>query len=73
MNKKKIRLHMPHVFVILFFLVLVATISTWIIPPGQFDYQQVDVNGTMRELVVPGSFHYVDRAEASPVGIIDFF
>ena len=64
---------MPHVFVILFFLVLVATISTWIIPPGQFDYQQVDVNGTMRELVVPGSFHYVDRAEASPVGIIDFF
>lgn len=64
---------MPHVFVILFFLVLVASISTWIIPPGQFDYQSVDVNGTMRDLVVPGSFHYIDRSEASPTGIIDFF
>lgn len=73
MEKKKFRLHMPHVFVILFFLVLVASISTWIIPPGQFDYQSVNVNGTMRDLVVPGSFHYIDRSEASPTGIIDFF
>lgn len=73
MEKKKFRLHMPHVFVILFFLVLVASISTWIIPPGQFDYQSVDVNGTMRDLVVPGSFHYIDRSQASPTGIIDFF
>ena len=73
MEKKKFRLHMPHVFVILFFLVLVASISTWIIPPGQFDYQSVDVNGTMRDLVVPGSFHFIDRSEASPTGIIDFF
>ena len=55
MEKKKKGLHMPHVFVILFFLVLVASISTWVIPPGQFDYEQVDVGGTMRELVVPGS------------------
>ncbi len=73
MEKKKIRLRMPHVFVILFFLVLAASISTWIIPPGQFDYEAVDVNGTVRELVVPGSFHYIDRSEASPTGIIDFF
>ena len=28
MEKKKFRLHMPHVFVILFFLVLVASISS---------------------------------------------
>ena len=73
MEKKRFRLHMPHVFVILFFLVLVASVSTWIIPPGQFDYEAVDVNGTVRELVVPGSFHYIDRSEASPTGIIDFF
>ena len=73
MEKKKKGLHMPHVFVILFFLVLVASISTWVIPPGQFDYEPVDVGGTMRELVVPGSFHYLDPSEASPTGILDFF
>lgn len=66
--KKKRQL--PHVFVILFFLVAVAAILTWIIPAGQFDYEAVDVNGTVRNLVVPGSFHYVD--DGSPAGLIDF-
>ncbi len=69
--KKKFK--MPHVFVILFFLVLIASICTWIIPPGQFDYEMVDVNGTMRNLVVPGSFHYIDPSEATRTGVIGFF
>lgn len=67
-TKKKRQL--PHVFVILFFLVAVAAILTWIIPAGQFDYEAVDVNGTVRNLVVPGSFHYVD--DGAPATLIDF-
>ena len=67
--KKKLKL--PHVFVILFFLVAIASILTWIIPAGQFDYEAVDVNGTVRNLVVPGSFHYVE--DAKPATLLDFF
>ena len=64
---------MPHVFVILFFLVLILSALTWIIPPGQFEYEAVDVNGTIRNLVIPGSFHYIDPSEATRTGIIGFF
>lgn len=66
--KKKRQL--PHVFVILFFLVAVAAVLTWVIPAGEFDYEAVDVNGTVRNLVVPGSFHYVE--DGDPANLIDF-
>ena len=56
--------HLPHIFIILFGIVLVCAILTWIIPAGNFD--RVDVDG--REVVVPGTWHEVD---ASPVGFLD--
>ena len=61
---------MPHVFVILFFLVAAAAVLTWLIPAGEFDYEAVDVNGTVRNLVVPGSFQYVDSGKHAT--LIDF-
>lgn len=71
-KEKHRHIKVPHTFVILFFLVLVASILTWIVSPGQYEYEQVDVNGTIRNLVVPGSFHYIDRSEAVQTGIIGF-
>lgn len=61
---------MPHAFVILFFLVAAAAILTWLIPAGEFDYEAVNVNGTVRNLVVPGSFHYMDSGKHAT--LIDF-
>ena len=68
MQKKK---KLPHVFVILFCLVAVASVLTWIIPAGEFDYEAVDVNGTVRNLVIPGSYHYVE--DSKPTNLLDFF
>lgn len=61
----------PHTYVMLFYITLAACLLTWIIPAGQFSYHEVDVNGTIRKLVVPGSFKYL--AASSPAGIMDFF
>lgn len=73
MNKKNyLNFKVPHTFVIIFFLVLIASILTWVIQPGEFDYENVDVGGTTRNLVVPGSFHTIDPSEAKPVNVIDF-
>ena len=73
MNKDKItKMKVPHTYVIIFFIVIIMSVLTWIIPPGSFDYESVDINGTMRSLVVPGSYHAVDRADAKPIGIIGF-
>lgn len=63
----------PHTFVLLFFLALLAAILTWVLPPGQYQYEAVDVNGTMRNLVVPGSFELIDPSGAKQAGVVDFF
>jgi uncharacterized ion transporter superfamily protein YfcC len=52
----------PHTYVLLFGLMLLAAISTWIIPAGTYD--RVIEHG--RELINPDSFHPV---EARPAGI----
>ena len=57
---------MPHTYVLLFYIVAAACLLTWIIPAGEFQYQSVDVNGTMRKIVVPGSFRYL--TDSNPVG-----
>jgi uncharacterized ion transporter superfamily protein YfcC len=57
---------MPHTFVILFILVLVATVLTYIIPAGEFD--RVKDEATGKSLLVPGSYHHV---EANPTGLWD--
>ena len=48
----------PHTFTIVFALIVFAAVLTWFIPAGEFLRQNVDG----REVVVNGSFHYVDRA-----------
>src|SRR4030066_647411 len=51
----------PHTFVIVFSIILLSAMLTWFIPGGAFDRQIVTVNGIDRNVVIPGSFHYVDR------------
>ncbi len=52
----------PHTYVLLFGLIILAAISTWIIPAGSYD--RVIEHG--RELIDPGSFRPV---EGRPAGI----
>ena len=48
----------PHTFTIVFALIVLAAVMTWFVPAGEFLRQTVDG----REVVVDGSFHFVDRA-----------
>lgn len=57
---------MPHTYVILIFLVLVAAALTYVVPAGEFDRTEDEATG--KSLVVSGSFHYVD---ASPVSLVN--
>ena len=60
-EKKKFQL--PHVFIILFAIVLVCTILTWIIPAGAFDYVE---NADGRMCAVAGTWHEVDPNHVGP-------
>jgi len=60
-----IRFHVPHPFLMLLGGLAVATLLTWIIPPGAFD-RAVDP-ATGAALVVAGSYHAV---AGTPVGLM---
>ncbi|MDP1622564.1 MAG: AbgT family transporter [Bacteroidales bacterium] len=57
---KKIRI--PHTYVIVFFIVIIAGILTWIIPGGTFIREVIQVNGIDREVVKSNSFHYIGNS-----------
>ena len=50
MKKRKV----PHTFVIVFFIILIAAVMTWIIPPGKYVETQVDGESQM-------TFYYQDQ------------
>lgn len=51
----------PHTYVIIFSLIVFSGILTWFIPGGEFERQVVDVSGIEREVIKPGSFHFIER------------
>ena len=51
----------PHTYVIVFTIVVLCAVLTWIIPGGAFERETVSVNGIDRSVVIPGSFHYTDQ------------
>lgn len=63
-KKGKYKFEAPHVFVILFTLIIAASIMTYLIPAGHFE--RVELGGRM--VIDPDSFTYVDQ---SPVGIFE--
>ncbi|SFC71450.1 YfcC family protein [Massilia yuzhufengensis] len=57
------RLRMPNTFVLLFAILALIALATWFVPGGKYDTHLVDG----RQLVNPGSFHYV---ESAPQGLV---
>jgi len=56
----KFKFTIPHNLVIVFSIVIISAVLTWIIPGGKFDRHQVAVNGVERSVIINGSFHYVE-------------
>lgn len=64
MKGSKKKFSAPHVFVILFTLIIFASILTYVIPAGHFE--RIELNGRM--VIDPESFSYV---EPSPVNLFE--
>lgn len=63
--KKKFQ--MPHVLVILFSIIIIAAISTYLVPSGSYERE---VNEDGRTIVVDGSYA---EAASSPTGFLEIF
>jgi uncharacterized ion transporter superfamily protein YfcC len=57
-----IKMKIPHTYVIVFSIIIIAGILTWIIPGGTFDREIIKVNGIDREIIKSNSFHYIGNS-----------
>lgn len=67
-EKKKFQLKALNPMILLAIIILIAAIATYVVPAGT--YERVYDPVADRDIVDPGSFHYIDQ---NPVGIFDFF
>ena len=70
---EKRKFAMPDTYIIVAVIVLIMAALTWVIPPGSYDYREVDVNGRMRSIAIDGTFHYLDASESNPTGFLAYF
>ena len=63
----------PHTYVIVFAIVILSAILTWIIPGGEYERTVVNVNGTDRSVIVQDSYHQVENSGQSWEVFSSFF
>lgn len=61
------KIKVPNSFVLIFLMVCIAAIMTWIIPAGEFDR----VLEGSRQIVVQGSYHAVEGVKIGPIGVFE--
>ena len=67
-TKKKWYQKMPHTYLILYAIVLIAGILTWVLPAGSFE--RAIPEGMSRAIIVPGTYAEID---STPVGFLALF
>ncbi len=68
MEKKKKAIKVPHTFVLLFIMVIVCAVLTWVIPAGSYD--RVIDEATGREVVDASSFHFTEGGGVGPFDVM---
>ncbi|RCX20666.1 putative ion transporter superfamily protein YfcC [Fontibacillus phaseoli] len=62
--KNKRKWSLPHSYSLIFFIIILMAVLTWIVPSGQFDRQEVTVDGMVKSAIVPGTYHTVSKSGA---------
>lgn len=53
---------LPHTYVLLFVMILLMAVLTWVVPSGEFERQTLaTVGGNVASTVVPGTFRTIDK------------
>ena len=54
-EKQKKKIAMPDTLIIVASVVLLMAILSWIIPSGTYDYQEMEINGRIRNVAIDGT------------------
>jgi len=52
----------PHTYVIVFAILVLAAVTTWFVPGGEYDRHTIIVEGATQTVITPNSFHYVENS-----------
>ena len=66
-NNTKRRFTVPNSYVIIFIMICICAVMTWIVPAGEYDRA---LNEAGRNVIVTGSYHAV---RSNPLGIVGIF
>ena len=65
------RFKAPDTMLVIFAIIALAAVATWVVPPGAFETTTIEVAGVgSREVVVPGSFELLEREDGGLLGRI---
>jgi len=65
-SDKKRSFKLPHTLVLIYLIVLIMYALTWVVPSGSFQRVEKSVEGTVRQVTVPGTFTYSAKKAVSP-------
>lgn len=60
-SKRKIKWSLPHSYTLIFLIIIAIAGLTWVVPSGQFDRQEVIVDGSAKTTIIPGTYHSVAK------------
>ena len=60
------RLHMPHTLVVVFALVILVLVLSWVIPSGQYQRMNVQTSAGVRSVTVAGTYQQVPKVYLGP-------
>lgn len=60
-SKRKIKWSLPHSYTLIFLIIIAIAGLTWVVPSGQFDRQEIIVDGSAKTTIIPGTYHSVPK------------
>lgn len=69
-KKAKKGFRLPHTLVLIFVLVILMYALTWVIPSGEFNRIEKTVEGKVRTVTEPGTFHYIAKERVNPESLL---
>ncbi|HLP58415.1 MAG TPA: hypothetical protein VK186_06280 [Candidatus Deferrimicrobium sp.] len=72
MNKEKKgkTFKLPHTLVLIYMMVITVYALSWVVPSGEFQREEKVIEGTTRNIPVPGSFRYIEKKTVGPEALL---
>ena len=61
-TNRRFKFKLPHVYTIMFLLIVVFAVLTWIVPSGQYQRKTISTAAGEREVAVAGTYEQVDKS-----------